>query len=207
MFLFLDVASPIPEFHLINDKKIIDSIKIIDNYDQKLSDLVIPTYLNIDNTYKLSKNLKKLIITIGPGSYTALRVGASFIAGLSQSMNIPVSAVSILTIHNHLFGENNHIGVFFESSNNQKFFSYYKNHKFIHEKIDDELYKIPNSVSKVFYNFIKPNFINTKIQCEIFSIKIIVIDNLDKLEFDNNPIIKPIYISNNTILNWLIIDN
>ena len=36
---------------------------------------------------------------------------------------------------------------------------------------------------------------------EIFSIKINVIENLDKLEFDNNPIIKPIYISNNTILN------
>ena len=84
MFLFLDVASPIPEFHLINDKKIIDSIKITDNNDQKLSDLLIPTYLEIDTTYKLSKNLKKLIITIGPGSYTALRVGASFIAGLSQ---------------------------------------------------------------------------------------------------------------------------
>ena len=102
MFLLLDVASPIPEFHLINDKKIIDSIKITDNNDQKLSDLLIPTYLEIDTTYKLSKNLKKLIITIGPGSYTALRVGASFIAGLSQSMSLPVSVVSNLTIHNHL---------------------------------------------------------------------------------------------------------
>ena len=94
MFLLLDVASPIPEFHLINDKKIIDSIKIVDNNDQKLSDLLIPTYLEIDTAYKLSDNLKKIIITIGPGSYTALRVGASFVAGLSQSMNLPVSAVS-----------------------------------------------------------------------------------------------------------------
>ena len=61
MFLFLDVVSPIPEFYLINDKKIIDSIKITDNSDQKLSDLLIPTYLKINNTYKLSKILKKLI--------------------------------------------------------------------------------------------------------------------------------------------------
>ena len=51
MFLFLDVASPISEFHLINDKKIIDSIKITNKTDQKLSDLLIPTYLQID-TYK-----------------------------------------------------------------------------------------------------------------------------------------------------------
>ena len=201
MFLLLDVASPIPEFHLINDKKIIDSIKITDDYNQKLSDLLIPSYLEIDKTYKLSKKLKKLIITIGPGSYTALRVGASFIAGLSQSMNLPVSVVSTLTIFNQLFEPRNHIGIYFESSNNQKFFSYNKNHKFIHEKIDNTLYKIPDSVSKILYNYTLPNFIKNNIQYEILSIKINILENLDKLEFYNNQIIKPIYISNNIILN------
>jgi tRNA A37 threonylcarbamoyladenosine modification protein TsaB len=201
MFLLLDVASPIPEFHLINDKKIIDSIKITENKDQKLSDLLIPTYLEIDNAYKLSKNLKKLIITIGPGSYTALRVGASFIAGLSLSMNLPVSVVSTLTIYNHLIKPRENIGLYFESSNNQKFFSFQKNQQFIHEKIDDISYVMPESVSKVLYNFTLPTFINSNIQSEIFSIKSKVIENLDKLEFDNKLIIKPIYISNNTMLN------
>jgi len=201
MFLLLDVASPIPEFHLINDKKIIDSIKIVDKNDQKLSDLLIPTYLEIDTAYKLSENLKKLIITIGPGSYTALRVGASFVAGLSQSMNLPVSAVSTLTIHNHLPEPRNHIGIYFESSNKQKFFSYQKNHQFIHEKIDDMSYTLPDSVSKLLYNYTLPNFINTKIESKIFSIKNNVIENLDKIKFDKDLIIKPIYISNNTILN------
>lgn len=201
MFLLLDVASPIPEFHLINDKKIIDSIKILDKNDQKLSNLLIPTYLEIDTAHKLSENLKKLIITIGPGSYTALRVGASFVAGLSQSMNLPVSAVSTLTIHNHLPEPRNHIGIYFESSNKQKFFSYPKNHQFIHEKIDDMSYTLPDSVSKLLYNYTLPNFINTKIESKIFSIKNNVIENLDKIKFDKDLIIKPIYISNNTILN------
>ena len=201
MFLFLDVVSPIPEFHLIDDKKIVDSIKIGDNADQKLSDLLIPTYLDINNTYKLFKNIKKLIITIGPGSYTSLRVGASFIAGLSQSMNLPVSVISTETMYKHLYYANKQIGIYFESSNKQKFFSYQKNHQFIHEKIDDLSYVMPKSISKVLYNFSLPNFINSNIQSEIFSIKINVIENLDKLEFDNNLIIKPIYISNNTILN------
>ena len=201
MFLLVDVASPIPEFHLIDDKKIIDSIKITDNNDQKLSDFLIPTYLSINTAYKLSKNLKKLIITIGPGSYTALRVGASFIAGLSQSMSLPVSVVSTLTIYNHLTEPRNHIGVYFESSNKQKFFSYQKNYQFIHEKIDNMSYLVPKSVSKVIYNLTLPDFINDNIQSEIFSIKNNVIKNLDKLEFDKDLIIKPIYISNNTILN------
>ena len=45
MFLFLDVVSPIPEFHLINDKKVIVSTKITENVDEKLSDTIIPKYI------------------------------------------------------------------------------------------------------------------------------------------------------------------
>ena len=200
MFLFLDVASPIPEFHLIKDKKIIYSIKITNNSDQKLSDFLIPTYVDTDNIHKLSKNLKKLIITIGPGSYTALRMGASFIAGLSQSMNLPVAFISTETIYKYLSDSKNQIGIYFESSNNQKFFSYKKNSKFIHQKVENEDHLLPDSISYVFYNLNLPKFMDNKIKSEVFSIKRIVINNLNKLEFNKN-LIKPIYISNNSILN------
>ena len=201
MFLFLDVASPIPEFHIINEKKIIDSIKIINNINQKLSDQLIPTYLNIDSTYKLTRNVKKLIITIGPGSYTALRVGASFIAGLSQSMNLPVSVISTQTIYQHFYDSSKKIGIYFKSSNNQKFFSYQKNLEFIHEKIDSENYTIPKSISIVLYNCDLPKFIDINVKSEAFSVKMNIIQNIDKLKFNKNLIINPIYISNNSILN------
>ena len=201
MFLFLDVASPISEFHLINDKKIIDSIKITNKTDQKLSDLLIPAYLQIDNDYKLSKKLKKLIITIGPGSYTALRVGASFIAGLSQSMDLPVAVISTTTIYKHLSDTHKQIGIYFESSNNQTFFLYKKNSKYINVKIENQNFIIPELISYIFYNLDLPKFIDTKIKSEIFSIKMHVLENLHKLEFNKNLPIKPIYISNNSILN------
>ena len=201
MFLFLDVASPISEFHLINDKKIIDSIKITNKTDQKLSDLLIPTYLQIDNDYNLSKKLKKLIITIGPGSYTALRVGASFIAGLSQSMDLPVAVISTKTIYKYLSDTNKQIGIYFESSNNQKFFLYQKNSEYINVKIENQNFVIHELISYIFYNFGLPKFINDKIKFEMFSIKMNVLENLHKLEFNKNLIINPIYISNNSILN------
>ena len=201
MFLFLDVASPISEFHLINDKKIIDSIKITNKTDQKLSDLLIPTYLQIDNDYNLSKKLKKLIITIGPGSYTALRVGASFIAGLSQSMDLPVAVISTTTIYKYLSDTNKKIGIYFESSNNQKFLLYQKNSEYIYVKIENQNFIIPKLISCIFYNLGLPKFIDTKIKSEMFSIKMNVLENLEKLEFNKNLIIKPIYISNNSILN------
>ncbi len=200
MFLFLDVVSPIPEFHLINDKKIEDSIKIIDNSEQKLSDRLISTYLKINNIYKLSKCIKKLIISVGPGSYTSLRVGASFIAGLSYSMNLPVSVISTENIYEYLLDHNNHIGIYFESSKNQKFFSYKKDLEFFHIKIEKEKYIVPNSVTLVYYNTILPNFINKKIKFKNFSIKNIVLENLHSLKFSTNKIIRPLYISNNSLL-------
>ncbi|MDC6447574.1 hypothetical protein PQZ42_00695, partial [Alphaproteobacteria bacterium] len=159
MFLFLDVSSPIPEFHLIDDKKIINSIKILEDNDQKLSDKIIPVYLEINNTYNLYKKITNLIITIGPGSYTALRVGTSFIAGLSQSMNLPVSVISNENIYKYFINTDKNIGIYFESSNNQNFFSYKKGSDFFHDKVDNENYVIPKNISCVLYNRIYPKFI------------------------------------------------
>ncbi len=201
MFLFLDVVSPIPEFHLINDKKIQKSFKIMQNANQKLSDQIIPRYLEIKKTYNIEKKIKKLIVTIGPGSYTALRVGTSFIAGLSQSMNLPVSTISVETIYDQLYDPNNQIGIYFESSNNQNFFSYKEGSNFYNLKIDNDPYLIPENISLVFFNKNVSNFINTKVKLRAFSIKDTVLRLLDNLKFDDKSIIKPIYISNNKLLN------
>ena len=200
MFLFLDAASPIPEFHLIEDKKIIKSIKIIEDSDKKLSNSIIPKYLEINSIYNLNSNIKKLIVTIGPGSYTALRVGASFISGLSQSLSLPVTVVSTETIYD-CFNDNKEIGIYFESSNNQKFFSYKKGLVFFHEKIENENYILPKNISSIFYNVKNPKFNDEKIYLKAFSIKEIILKNIELLEFKKNLIIKPIYISNNSILN------
>ena len=122
MILLLDVASPFPEFHLINENKVIQTIKIVQDINQKLSDNIIPVYLKISKNYNLDTNISKLIITTGPGSYTALRVGASFIAGLSQSMSLPVALISTENIYEFLSNSNINSGIYFQSSNNQKLF-------------------------------------------------------------------------------------
>ena len=201
MILLLDVSSLIPEFHLINENKIVHSRKIIQNINQKLSDNIIPTYVEINNTYNLFNNITKLIITIGPGSYTALRVGASFISGISYSMNLPIAVISTETMYNFIYKKNKQIGIYFESSNNQKFLSYKKDLIFSHEKIENNKYILPNSISHIFYNTNAPEFINKEIITHAYSLKEIVLKNLNKLNFKKNIIIKPIYISNNALLN------
>ena len=201
MILLLDVASPIPEFHLINEDKIIETIRIVQDINQKLSDNIIPKFLNITNNYNFFNNAKKIIITIGPGSYTALRVGASFIAGLNQSIGLPVAIISTETVYEFFDNKKIETGVYFESSNNQKFFSFKRENNFFHEKIENENYILPKFISRVLCNFNSPKFLKENILLEYFSMKDFILKNLNKLNFNKEIIIKPIYISNNTILN------
>ena len=88
MNLLLDTISPIPEFSVINDNKIILSSKIVKSEENKLSDYIIPAYLKIDKVLNLTKHLKSLIVTKGPGSYTSLRIGISFLLGLHFSKEV-----------------------------------------------------------------------------------------------------------------------
>ena len=82
MLLFLDVISPLPEFLVIEDNKVILHRKIIDNESDKLSDNIFQAFIGLNKGLNLIQNLEKIVITIGPGSYTSLRVGAAFVSGL-----------------------------------------------------------------------------------------------------------------------------
>ena len=201
MFLFLDVASPIPEFNLIKDKNIIVSSKIVENNNEKLSDNIIPKYLKINEKYNLNAKLTKFIITIGPGSYTALRVGASFIAGLSQSMGLPVATISTENIYKFLYNRNMNGGIYFQSSNNQNFLTFKLDEKFVHQKVENSNFIYPEHITNVFYNLKFTNQNNQSLLSEPFFIQDILLSNINNIEFAQNIIIKPIYISNNIILN------
>jgi len=204
MILYLDVVSSIPEFSIIEDNKIIFSTKIIHSLDEKLSDNIIPKYLEMNKSFKFQNNLKGLIITTGPGSYTSLRVGAAFIAGLKYSKNIKTASVSSEIISKLLISDNNKINelVYINSANSQNFISLQNNKNiFTHYKIDNEYANLPKEVKKIYFNA-KPlkNQLNY-IKYEKFNINSLVVKNLNKINFSNKNLIKPIYISNNKLLN------
>ena len=68
MLLFLDVISPLPEFCVIDDNKVILQEKIIQNETERLSDNIIQSYLEIDKRLNLTQNLKKISRQLVPGS-------------------------------------------------------------------------------------------------------------------------------------------
>ena len=204
MLLFLDVISSIPEFFIIEDNKIILQRKITSNVSEKLSDNICKVYLEINNDLKLRENLRKVVITLGPGSYTSLRVGTAFIAGLVISKKLSVSYISapeIIQFKSEYFNKNN-IAVFITSANKQQFIcSTDNNKKIIYNKIEKENFILPSNIEKIHYNdkLFKTN--NKKIKQYKFSFINELLSNYNKLRFSDNKILKPIYISNNKLLN------
>ena len=203
MLLFLDIISPIPEFCVIDDNKVILQQKIIQDETDKLSDNIIQSYINIDKRLNLTKNLKKVSTTIGPGSYTSLRVGSAFISGLMISYKIPFYALTIEDIlnFNSIRHTKKNLGVFITSSNNQKFLCYkVKDNKMEYYKIENNKYSIPKNIDVILFNKSKINE-NNELKQMKFCFFEEFYNNYNNLTFKKNIIIKPIYISNNQLLN------
>ncbi len=204
MLLFLDIISPIPEFTIIEDNKVILRQKIVSKESDKLSDNIIQSYVKLNNKVNLSEKLKKIVTTIGPGSYTSLRVGCSFISGLKFAKNILFSPLSINEIFEFKFDtyKTESLAIFITSSNNQRFFCTKNNlGQICYTKIDNDNFALPNNIETILFNSHHLNLDNYKVK----KLKLSFIDEIlkynNKLIFLKDSIIKPIYISNNKILN------
>ena len=209
MILFLDTVSPLPEFSLIGDNKIIFSKKIINNHHEKMSDYLIKSYTDLEKKFSLDQKLENLIINIGPGSYTSLRIGIAFFSGLSMSYQIDLKGIPCVDFYKYLISKDDLLltGIYIHSANNQKFIciydqkkEYYNIHK-IESFNEIENFKIKKVISNTELNKNNSNlFKNIKYQS--ISFKEIIIKNLDAImRLESPKIIEPIYISNNKILN------
>ena len=209
MILFLDTISPLPEFSLIADNKIIFSKKIINNHHEKMSDYLIKSYTDLEKKFSLDQKLENLIINIGPGSYTSLRIGIAFFSGLSLSYQIDLKGIPCVDFYKYLISKDDLLstGIYINSANNQKFIciydekkEYYNIHK-IESFNEIENFKIKKVISNTELNKNNSNFFKN-IKYQNISFKEIIINNLNAImKLENSKIIEPIYISNNKILN------
>ena len=209
MILFLDTVSPLPEFSLIGDNKIIFSKKIINNHHEKMSDYLIKSYTDLEKKFSLDQKLENLIINIGPGSYTSLRIGIAFFSGLSMSYQIDLKGIPCVDFYKYVISKDDLLftGIYINSANNQKFIciydqkkEYYNIHK-IESFNEIENFKIKKIISNTELNKNNSNFFKN-IKYQSISFKEIIIKNLDAImKLESPKIIEPIYISNNKILN------
>ena len=212
MILFLDTVSPLPEFSIIEEDKIIYTKKIILNNNEKMSDSIIQCYLSLEKKFSLNSKLTLLVTNTGPGSYTALRVGIAFLSGLALGKKINLIGITCLDLYNYQIAKNklNLSAFFIASSNNQQFICIYDSLKLNYSiiKIDKQYsFDIGKflSLKNIYTNDIlalnNTNIFNNISKKEI-RFDEIVLNNLSIIRnLPRKEIINPIYISDNKILN------
>lgn len=205
MILYLDIISTKPKFIFINNN-ISKSIPILDHNYKKISDIIHKRFIEIEKKYKFFDSLKYFVVNTGPGSYTGLRVGISFILGLSYARNIPIFGLSCTDF----LGKSILIKDFYDtvilicSSNNQNFICLPKNHKgrkyqIIQIKNGNTLnrYKLENYKSCVS-NVKPPLFLKKNLN--VFFNQFMYSNNINNIKKSisnkNNHLLKPIYIKN-----------
>lgn len=93
--LYLDSANLELNVGLVKDNQLVDFISYLAN--KKQSELMV---VEINNLLKRNnidiKSLKEIVVTIGPGSYTGIRIALTIAKTLAFSLNIPLYSISTL---------------------------------------------------------------------------------------------------------------
>ena len=212
MILFLDTVSPLPVFSVINENKVIKSIQILKNNNNKISDCIIPAYFTLQNQLQINDKIEKLIVCTGPGSFTALRVGIAFMYGLSISKKIPLIGTSCTDLLQFTISKSyeKKTLMIICSSNNQNFIaiSFNKSHKYLISKIDAKFHSVKIDYSKYSYcisnsklssNIVK--IIGKKICQQTNFTEIVRLNLKNILSLPIKSIVEPIYISDNKLFN------
>lgn len=211
MKLFLDVISPIPKFVITDNNKLIESLDILDNHYIKISDIIHDKFLILQKKYNVLDLLDLLIVCTGPGSYTSLRIGVSFMLGISYSKRIPIFGISYTELLRNFVSKDDFYStlIIICSTNNQNFVClpiHYKNYQYKILKINEK--QIFDNIDLTVYsrcisNFNLPDFFNKKVCSTVEKLEYLDFkDMLDEnfLTMSNSKtILQPIYISDNRL--------
>jgi len=100
LLLAIDSATPVAGVALLNDDKIIK--EEFSNYKKTHSETLMPVVDRVLRECERSlADLDAFILTMGPGSFTGLRIGGATVKGLSMATGKPIITVSTLDVLAH----------------------------------------------------------------------------------------------------------
>ncbi len=95
--LFLDTCNQSIIIGLLKDSKLIDSINFIN--DNNLSEKLIPSIKDIFDKNNIGiKSLNNIYISVGPGSFTGIRIGVTVAKTIAWALNIKIIPLSSLEV-------------------------------------------------------------------------------------------------------------
>ena len=91
-YLYIDTSSSYLYSGIVEDNKLISEIK--EEYGQNLSKVALPRIVSMfeDNNLE-AKDIDKIIVVNGPGSFTGIRIGITIAKVYAWSLNIPITTI------------------------------------------------------------------------------------------------------------------
>ena len=94
-YLYIDTSSNFLYSAIIEDEKLLVEIK--EKLEQELSKLALPRIAEMFDKVNLkAKDIDKIIVVNGPGSFTGIRIGLTIAKVYAWSLNIPITQITSL---------------------------------------------------------------------------------------------------------------
>ena len=92
IYLYIDPSSSFLYTAIMQDDKILSSIS--EEYGQTLSEVALPKIVSMFQENNLeAKDINKIIVVNGPGSFTGIRIGVTIAKVFAWSLNIPITTI------------------------------------------------------------------------------------------------------------------
>ncbi len=93
--LYIDTSSSYLYSAIVEDDKLIASVS--EEYGQSLSEIALPKIVEMFEKNNLSpKDVDKIIVVNGPGSFTGIRIGITIAKVYAWSLNTPITTINSL---------------------------------------------------------------------------------------------------------------
>ena len=94
--LYIDTSSDYLYSGIVIDDKLVSEVKR--KYEKDLSKEALPKVIELFDTANITpKNLDKIIVVNGPGSFTGIRIGITIAKTIAWALNINITPISGLT--------------------------------------------------------------------------------------------------------------
>ena len=91
-YLYIDTSSSYLYSAIIEDNKLLSEVQ--EEYGQSLSEVTLPRIVSMFEKNQLTaKDIDKIIVVNGPGSFTGIRIGLTIAKVYAWSLNIPITTI------------------------------------------------------------------------------------------------------------------
>lgn len=193
--LFLDTCSLIIKIGLLNEKDLIDYVEF--ENDNKLSEKLLPVMKNMldKNGYKVN-DLNRIYISVGPGSFTGIRIGVTVAKVIAWSLNIDIIPISSLEVMASYDTDKKYVCSFIDARRGYVYAGIYNND--LSNYVSDKYIKfdiLENDIANIKGDILFVSESNNFISCNKPKIDILKIVNKHVNDLPTNPHkVNPIYL-------------